>query len=403
MIVEYPSSILIPYDDRTDAVDVGLSRLEDATTNASSPFCQSVTGGTTAHSVGGNTTVWNMTSNTTEAACEPEWHIYVKIVCVPLLAALGLVGNTLSFLVMFAPTYKRKSYSYYLRGLAIFDSLTLIIAVVEVGNDISYISTGHGYLRAHNTATCKLSEFLRHVTFVMSSWTVVCFTVDRYIAVCHPLQRARLCTERSAKISLVVLLLLAMTSQLYLFHFISRLDRDPDKLPCHAPTDIRILYFGVEYFGFSFMLRFLLPFAIIVVLNGCIIYHINRMRNSRVAREKEKIRNANLAICTLFLVCAVFVVTLLPNAVISMVMFLGVVIYESNELYCPLFSVDIPCQMVRLVNYAVNFVLYGLSGRRFRRELQRLPTMILGWVSRERENGASQSYKLQYIRPRSIQ
>ncbi len=43
------------------------------------------------------------------------------------LTAVGIVGNGLAFFVLFSPVYSRKSYSYYLRALAVFDTLTLII------------------------------------------------------------------------------------------------------------------------------------------------------------------------------------------------------------------------------------------------------------------------------------
>ena len=46
---------------------------------------------------------------------------------ISVLTSIGLVGNSLAFCVLFAPMYSRKSYSYYLRALAVFDSLTLVI------------------------------------------------------------------------------------------------------------------------------------------------------------------------------------------------------------------------------------------------------------------------------------
>ena len=52
-------------------------------------------------------------------------HNYLFILSV--LTVAGLIGNSLAFCVLCSAVYSRKSYSYYLRALAIFDSLTLII------------------------------------------------------------------------------------------------------------------------------------------------------------------------------------------------------------------------------------------------------------------------------------
>ena len=61
---------------------------------------------------------------------------------ISVLTSIGLVGNSLAFCVLFAPIYSRKSYSYYLRTLAVFDSLTLII-------------TGMSILNGNNSIHCK--------------------------------------------------------------------------------------------------------------------------------------------------------------------------------------------------------------------------------------------------------
>ncbi len=56
-----------------------------------------------------------------------------------MLGVAGLIGNTLSFCVLCSPVYYRKSYSYYLRALAIFDSLTLIITGKGSVGDFSHV------------------------------------------------------------------------------------------------------------------------------------------------------------------------------------------------------------------------------------------------------------------------
>ena len=117
---------------------------------------------------------------TSSSRCsDTTWHLYLKLVCLPLFVIIGLVGNFLAFFVMCSRSYKHKSYSYYLRVLAVTDSLTLVLTAVTWTNDMSYDLGGNGFLQAHNDVTCKLTEFIRHSVYVTSSWMVLCFTFDR--------------------------------------------------------------------------------------------------------------------------------------------------------------------------------------------------------------------------------
>ena len=301
--------------------------------------------------------------------CDVGWQIYVKMVCVPGLALFGATGNILSFFVMGSPMYRGRSYGCYLRALAIFDTLTLFTFCVLTGNEIAAKFGSGGFLHFHTSFTCKMSDFLKNVIYLMSSWVIVAFTCDRYIAVCHPLQRARLCTETRAKAVIFILFMVAMATQTFRFYYMEKLDR---LQPCHAALNRRIVYFGIHYFWFSFLLRFALPFVIIVVCNGRIIFHVHRMRKVRHTEERVKKRQAHLAITTLIVVCAVFVVTLIPNAIIALIQFIEMVVYRRHTLFCTLLTLDIPLQMIRLLNYSTNFIMYGLTGRLFRRELCRL-------------------------------
>ena len=333
-----------------------------------------------------------------EQCPDTSWQPYMKLICVPSLFIIGVFGNTLSFLVMCSDAYRRKSYGYYLRALAVFDNLTLLINLVNMLNDVNYDlevkeqNMTHEYvgiMAGHNTVTCKVTEFLSHCIYLMCSWLVVCFTIDRFIAVCFPLLRVRYCTEKSAIYSIAAMFSAIMLTQAYHLYFVQRLDRLKNAhMPCHAPKELRLVYFGLNYFWFSFMLRFAVPFIVIAVCNGFIIYHIERMRRERRGlKERRKMHTASRAVCTLYAVCTVFVLTLLPCAIIAIIQFTDYVINQrvSRQLYCTLKVVFTPFEIVRLLNYSTNAILYGVTGRQFRQELMRLVWCCLGrgpWIEK---------------------
>ena len=98
-----------------------------------------------------------------------------------------------------------------------------------------------------------------------------------------------------------------------------------------------------------------------------------RRRPTTIQRRHKAVQSVTLAIYTLFAVCALFILTLLPNAIISLIVFIDRISGKGNkQLYCVLKQIDAPFQMIRLSNYALNIVLYGLTGRQFRYELKQL-------------------------------
>ena len=299
------------------------------------------------------------------------WHTYFKLVFVPAIVLFGIAGNILSFIVMSRPSYKTKPYSCYLRALAVCDSLTLLFTMLymsdEICRELGHRSTCFLPNLFTTDILCKLVEFSRHVVYLMSSWLIVLFTIDRYLAVCHPLVRCISSQVRACALVLFVAFL-AMVTQSFRLQFIQHMPNRNQ--PCHAPIETRMNYYAWHYFGFSVLLRFFLPCLIIAVCNGLIVYYITALRRSQRAREGMRVRNANLAITTLFVVCGVFVVGLLPNALISTILYVS----RQRTIYCHLMQLDQPFQVLRLLNYGINCVLYGMTGRHFRCELHQLLT-----------------------------
>ena len=107
------------------------------------------------------------------------WVWMMKCICIPLLVIFGTTGNTLSFLVLGTSHYQKRYYSHYLRALAIFDSLVLLIELVAEGNKLGYYLDCGEFPIPLKTWSCKLGEFCRHTICLMSSWLIVSFTIDR--------------------------------------------------------------------------------------------------------------------------------------------------------------------------------------------------------------------------------
>ena len=321
-----------------------------------------------------------------------QWEPYMKLALVPVISVVGIVGNTLAFVVLRTPVFSRKTYSRYLQCLAVFDTLTLLLITLRECDEIcralgNYDTCIYPWL-LRNTVSCQIWDLFQHVVYLMSSWLVVCFTIDRCAAVCQPLFHRSLTKSRS-RLIIFALVVLASLTQLFRLWFVEHLENRSQ--PCHVPlervnSDLglsitneskhrRLTYMMIDTFAFEFGFRFLVPCVIIAFCNGYIIFHIMRVRRALPIREQRRSRYTNMAITTLFCVCILFVICLLPNSLLNIIMHIYFTILQKvgfHDVYCSLLFMDGPFKMIRMLNYALNFMLYGLTGRQFRREFFRV-------------------------------
>ena len=94
----------------------------------------------------------------------------------PLLIALGLPGNLLSLAVMKSARFRRKSYAHYLSTLAVFDALVLLAKLARWSAELG----ARPWLERGGDAACKGFNYVEHVSYLMSSWLVLCLSVERY-------------------------------------------------------------------------------------------------------------------------------------------------------------------------------------------------------------------------------
>ena len=116
-----------------------------------------------------------------------------------LIIVLGVAGNGLSMLVwIIGRRCKKLSCSVFLRGLAVSDTFALCIpALNEAFGLITGINPNH-----ENTILCKIEVTGRHFGLMVSSWIIICFTVERTLAVFQP-QRQYCYTDRKVSIIIV--------------------------------------------------------------------------------------------------------------------------------------------------------------------------------------------------------
>ena len=114
---------------------------------------------------------------------------------VSTIFVVGFVGNVMVVIVVSRTRIMHTTTNCYLVSLAIADILLLVSAplptIVEYFMIIDQCILGH--------VGCSIMVFTQYLGVNVSSLSITAFTVERYIAICHPMRAQTICTVRRAK------------------------------------------------------------------------------------------------------------------------------------------------------------------------------------------------------------
>ncbi|XP_076006320.1 thyrotropin-releasing hormone receptor [Genypterus blacodes] len=127
-----------------------------------------------------------------------------SVFLVSLICGVGIVGNVMVILVVLTTKHMRTPTNCYLVSLAAADLMVLTAAGLPNITEALYGQWVYGY------AACLGITYLQYLGINASSCSITAFTVERYIAICHPIKAQFLCTLSRAK--KIIMLVWTLTS-----------------------------------------------------------------------------------------------------------------------------------------------------------------------------------------------
>lgn len=291
----------------------------------------------------------------------------------PILIVFGTFGNVLTVVVFSKPKFNKSASTTFLLALAVAD-----LAVLYIGLMRQWIKFAFDVDVRHLTGiTCKVHWWLMFVSTDCSVWTLTAITTDRLISTLCPLKSKFMCSKKTAKIAVAFIIICAFFTDSHLLFGFDRLEIKNGNttviIPC-GPVNDKYEFFFDNYWPWIDLCKFsLIPFVVLATGNAFIISRVvsSRRRVKRAVAPAETnsaspSTQKNNSLSTLLLTLnTVFIICTLPICVY----------FGGQPYWIPL---DIPRQIQQkdpwwafvnillYLNNSVNFVLYCLTGSRFR-------------------------------------
>ncbi|KAL8574780.1 hypothetical protein ACOMHN_035323 [Nucella lapillus] len=309
----------------------------------------------------------------------------------PCLLVLGGFGNMATIFVM------RRLKSHYsvqhilIMALAVADLFSLSTGTLRrVIYELSAVD-----VRGVHTVMCKVHLWMTYSSNTISAWLVTCITVQRTMAVLWPHRIRTMCTARAAWMTIAAVAVCAYTFQV---HFIVGRKTSEDKR-CIALIGVYENFCRYIFPWLNMSVSSLLPYICQVVCDVILSWSLFRASSfsstavSTAHNTDSRRKTASSATVMVLALSCAFVLLTLPMRVSQVWYHYRYSHGNEKPKYVPL-SVDVLLDvsfMLLYTNSAVNFILYCLTGTRFRREFCSL------MCCRASSGGAVSSGKTTYV------
>ncbi|KAK1164936.1 UNVERIFIED_CONTAM: hypothetical protein FKN15_013387 [Acipenser sinensis] len=268
---------------------------------------------------------------------------FLPVIYYSALLCLGLPANILTVIILSQLVSRRQKSSYnYLLALAAADILVLFLIVF-----VDFLLEDFVLRRPLPPTLDKVMQILEFSSIHTSIWITVPLTIDRYIAVCHPLKYHTVSyPARTRKVIVTVYFTCLLTSVPYFWWP----DLWQEKYNSTSVHQILVWAHCVTVY--------LVPCSIFFVLNSIIIHKLQRRRSCFRLRGYSTGKTTAI----LLTITTIFAILWAPRVV--MILYHLYVSPIGNPRLVHLVT-DV-ANMLALLNTGINFFLYCFISKRFR-------------------------------------
>jgi hypothetical protein len=307
-----------------------------------------------------------------DLASYKKFLIFLEGYIIPAILAIGILGNTLSFIVFIRTRRRANAPVQYLSLLAVSDTGVILILGLShwLSYGLPYLTNGVASLNLFTLSSfsCKFLGFALHVSECTSAWVIATFSVERAFVVWYPLKRASITTKRRA-------IIIAVECSLAIVFSIHRLWL----MQTHVIEGIDACFYVADIFWlwqYDTLMHNYLPCLMIIIANTLILTGIRRAKTSLANKTPStKTIQEGKVLISLFVVSTLYVVFMIP-ASSSFAYFNFIVEWrEYDASYIDLMNVIVTFfDQFSMFNFCFNFVIYGCTLPFYREEIKKMFT-----------------------------
>ncbi len=291
----------------------------------------------------------------------------------PLLTQICSSANTITFLIIWRRNCMlSKSSTFYLMAISVADNLVLIfIVVLELSVKYHQQEPFWSY-----EPWCNLRDIFNYGAYNASTWLVVVFTVERFIAIHTWKMKTKICTPRCAAWTITSVLLLSHLFAIpYYWSNASVYENNQTRCVYKPEAPSHFIHTLV---WFQTLQTYIFPFLIILTLNWLTLrlislsnrVHITADLTSRVNKVMPLLRSRKRKSVVLLVTVSMSFVLLSITRAITQIILRTTYMYtlDRNDYNLQInIAADIGT-MLSLSNAAANMYLYVCTQTKFRQE-----------------------------------
>lgn len=285
-----------------------------------------------------------------------------------LIFLIGFIGNIVVMIVSLSPQLMRNTTNVLIANLATADLIFIVICVPFTAVLYAVSTWPFG------TVWCKIYQYLINATAYVSVYTLVLMSLDRYLAVVHPVQSLSIRTEHNAYVvsgTLWAMVLLfnvpvILENEQFYYPYRNEVRSTCINVRIYKELDKGRSY-GTVFYGCFFAFAYALPLASVCLLYGLMLRRLLQgtstgkgRRSPGSVRKRSNRRTTRLVV----VVVIVFALCWLP---LNLVM----IVQHSSDYPLANAGVFVPVKIVATclayLNSCVNPILYAFLSENFRR------------------------------------
>nr|AVN89833.1 mu opioid-like receptor [Eptatretus stoutii] len=270
-----------------------------------------------------------------------------------VVCLLGLAGNVLVIFVIVRYTKMKTATNIYILNLALADALAT--STLPFQGAVTMIGSW-----PFGLGLCKIILGIDYYNMFTSIFTLTTMSIDRYIAVCHPVRALGFRTPRNAKLVNIYIWLISSAIGLPVMIMAATRCKKNGKIEC-------IMNFPEpQWYGSNllkicvFVFAYVMPMCVITVCYGLMVLRLRSVR--LLSGSKEKDRNLRRITRMVLVIVAVFVVCWTPIHIFVIIR--ALVAIPSNITTQVLWHF---CIVLGYTNSCLNPVLYAFLDEKFKR------------------------------------